>query len=116
MSEPREGVGYGLGFEVVSHGREVEPGGVAAKDFDDTGAEHQAGKEEPEGPLEQAGSGIGSGRSGKKSGFFQKDEKESGFEQESVPLEGEEVLTDVDEGQPAEPREGGRERAKKSQS
>ena len=35
MDEPREGVGDGLSFKVVSHGGEVGPGGVAAEEFDD---------------------------------------------------------------------------------
>ena len=42
MDEPGEGVGDWLGFEVVSHGGEVEPGGVAAEEFDDAGAEDEA--------------------------------------------------------------------------
>ena len=48
MDEPREGVGDGLSFKVVSHGGEVGPGGVAAEEFDDAGAEDEAEEEEVE--------------------------------------------------------------------
>ena len=48
MDEPREGVGDGLGFEVVGHGGEVGPGGVTAEEFDDAGAEDEAEEEEVE--------------------------------------------------------------------
>ena len=36
VDEPRERVGDGLSFEVVGHGGEVGPGGVAAEEFDDS--------------------------------------------------------------------------------
>ena len=55
MKEPGEGVGDGLGEEVVGHGGEVGPGGVAAEEFDEAGAEHEAKDEEPGGEAEQGG-------------------------------------------------------------
>jgi len=103
VKKPGEGVGNGLGFEVVGHGGKVGPGGVTTEEFDDAGAEHQSGNKEPESPAKEAGWGIGSGGAGEDSGFFKKDEKESGFEKEGIPLKREEVLTNVDEGEPAEP-------------
>ena len=48
MNEPGEGVGDRLGFEVIGHGGEVGPGGVAAEDFDDSRAEHETEEEEGE--------------------------------------------------------------------
>ena len=48
MDEPGEGVGNGLGFEVIGHGGEVRPGRVAAEDFDDSRAEHETKEEEGE--------------------------------------------------------------------
>lgn len=36
VDEPGEGVGNGLSFEVIGHGGEVGPGGVAAEEFDDS--------------------------------------------------------------------------------
>jgi len=103
VNEPSEGIGDGLGFEVVGHGREVGPGGVTAQDFDDAGAEHESGDKEPEGPADKVGRGIRSGPSGKDSGFFKEDEEKTSFKEKGIPLEREEVLTDVDEGQPAKP-------------
>ena len=35
VDEPGEGVGNGLGLEMVGHGGEVGPGGITAEDFDD---------------------------------------------------------------------------------
>ena len=35
LNEPGERVGDGLGKEVIGHGGEIGPGGVAAEDFDD---------------------------------------------------------------------------------
>ena len=53
VDEPRERVGDGLGKEVVGHGGEVGPGGVAAEDFDDAGAEHETKEEEGEGEADE---------------------------------------------------------------
>ena len=107
MGEPREGVGDGLGEKVIGHGGQVGPGGVAAEKFDEAGTEHEPEEEEPGGETEQGGRNIASGSGGKQARFFEKDDEETGFEEESVPLEGEEVLADVDEGEPAEPSYGG---------
>ena len=103
MNEPGDGVGNGLGFEVISHGGKVGPGGVATEEFYDPGTEHQTCEQEPESPADETGRGIGSGGAGEKSGFFQEDEKKAGLEEEGVPLERKEVLSDVYEGEPAEP-------------
>ena len=53
---------------------------------------------------------------GKKARFFEEDDEEAGFEQERVPLEGEEVLADVHEREPAEPGQGGGEGSEKTKS
>jgi len=53
MDEPGEGVGNGLGFEVIGHGGEVSPGGVAAEYFDDSRAEHETKEEEGEGEADE---------------------------------------------------------------
>ena len=80
MNEPGEGVGNGLGLEVIGHGREVGPSGVATKKFYDSRAKHEACEKEPESPADETRRGIGSGGAGKKSGFFQKDEEKAGLE------------------------------------
>ena len=36
MDEPGEGVGNGLGFEVIGHGGKISPSRVAAEEFDDS--------------------------------------------------------------------------------
>jgi len=53
MNEPGEGVGNGLGFEVIGHGGKISPGGVATEDFDDSRAEHETKKEEGEGEADE---------------------------------------------------------------
>jgi len=80
MDEPGEGVGDGLGFEVVSHGGEVGPGGVTAEEFDDAGAEDEAEEEEGECEADEEGWDIATGWAGEESGFFSEDEEESDFE------------------------------------
>ena len=105
MDEPREGVGDGLSFKVVSHGGEVGPGGVTAEEFDDAGAEDEAEEEEVECEADEEGWDIATGWAGEKSGFFSEDEEEADFEEEGIPLEGEKILADVDKGEPAEPCE-----------
>ncbi len=105
MDEPGEGVGNGLSFEVVGHGGKISPGGVATKDFDDSRAEHKTKEKEGEGESDEQGWNIEAGWAGAKSWFFEEDEEEACFEEKSVPLEGEEVLADVDEREPAEPCE-----------
>ena len=81
MDEPGEGVGDGLGFEVVSHGGEVGPGGVAAEEFDDAGAEDKAEEEEGECESDEEGRNIEARRAGAESGFFEKDEEKTNFEE-----------------------------------
>jgi hypothetical protein len=103
MNEPGEGVGNGLGFEVIGHGGEVGPSGVATEKFYDSRTKHETCEKKPESPTDETGRGIGSGGAGGESGFFQKDEEEAGLEEESIPLEGEEILTDIHEREPAEP-------------
>ena len=103
-----------MGKEVVGHGGEVGPGGVAAEDFDDARTEHETKEEEGEGESDEEGRSVGSGWAGAESGFFEKDEEEADFEEKSVPLEGEEILADIDEREPAEPRQDGTEWAKKA--
>ena len=95
MNEPGEGVGNGLGFEVISHGGKVGPGGVATEEFYDSGTEHQTCEQEPESPADETGRGIGSGGAGEESGFFQEDEKKAGLKEEGIPLKRKEVLSDV---------------------
>ncbi len=114
LNEPGERVGDGLGKEVVGHGGEIGPGGVAAEDFDDARTEHKTEDEEGEGEADEEGWSVGAGWAGAEPGFFEKDNEKADFEEESVPLEGEEVLTDVHEGEPAEPRQDGADWAKKS--
>ena len=109
VGKPGEGVGNRLGEEVVRHGGEVGPGGVAAEEFDEAGAEYETEEEEPGGEAEQGGWGIGGGVAGEQAWFFKEDDEKAGLKKKGVPLEGEEVLADVDEGEPAEPSEGGRE-------
>ena len=70
VNEPGEGIGNGLGLEVVGHGGEIGPCGVTAEDFDDAGAEHESGEEEPQSPLDEAGRSIGPCGAGEESGFF----------------------------------------------
>jgi hypothetical protein len=41
MNEPGEGVGNGLGFEVIGHGGKISPSGVTTEKFYDPGTEHQ---------------------------------------------------------------------------
>ena len=105
VDEPGEGVGDGLGFEVVGHGGEVGPGGVAAEEFDYSRAEHKTKEEEGEGESDEQGWNIEAGWAGAKSWFFEEDEEKACFEEKGVPLEGEKILADVDEGEPAEPCE-----------
>ena len=114
VDEPRERVGDGLGKEVVGHGGEVGPGGVAAEEFDDSRAEDETCEKEGEGKSDEEGLNVGAGWAGAESGFFEKDEEEADFEEKSVPLEGEEILADIDEREPAEPRQDGAEWAKKA--
>ena len=115
VGEPREGVGNGLGEEMIGHGGEVGPRGVAAEEFDKAGAEHEAKDKEPDGHAEEKGRDIATGGGGEEARFFQEDDEEAGFEEEGVPLEGEEVLADVDEGKPAEPGEGGGDGAEEAE-
>jgi len=103
MNEPGEGIGNGLGFEVIGHGGKISPGGVATEKFYESRTKHEACEKEPESPADETRRGIGTGGAGKKSGFFQEDEEKAGLEEKSVPLEREEVLADVYEGEPAEP-------------
>ena len=114
VDEPGEGVGNGLSFEVVGHGGEVGPGGVAAEEFDDSRAEDETCEKEGEGESDEEGRSVGAGWAGSESGFFEKDEEEADFEEKSVPLKGEEILADIDEREPAEPRQDGTEWAKKA--
>ena len=109
VGEPGKRVGNGLSEEVVGHGGEIGPGGVTAEKFDEAGAEHKAENKKPSGPAEKDGWSIGGGAAGEQARFFEKDDEKASLEEKGVPLEGEEVLADVDEGEPAEPREGGRE-------
>ena len=53
VDEPRERVGNGLSFEVVGHGGEVGPGGVAAEEFDDSRAEDETCEKEGEGEADE---------------------------------------------------------------
>jgi hypothetical protein len=53
MNKPGEGVGNGLGFEVIGHGGKIGPSGVAAEDFDDSRAEHETKEEEGEGETDK---------------------------------------------------------------
>jgi len=115
VDKPGEGVGDGLGKEVVRHGGEVSPGGVAAEKFNEAGAEHEAEDEKPGGYAEECGRDIATWGGRRQARFFQKDDEEAGFEEKCVPLEGEEVLPDVDERKPAEPGEGGRKRSKEAE-
>ncbi len=55
MDEPGKGVGDGLGFEVVGHSGKVGPGGVAAEEFGDAGAEDEAEEEEGECEADEEG-------------------------------------------------------------
>ena len=105
VDEPGEGVGDGLGFEVVGHGGEVGPGGVAAEEFDYSRAEHKTKEEEGEGEADEEGGKIEAGWVGAEAWFFEEDEEEACFEEKGVPLEGEEILAEVDKGEPAEPGE-----------
>ena len=61
MGEPGEGVGDRLGEEVVRHGGEVGPSGVAAEKFDEAGAEHEPEDEEPGGEAEEEGRDVAAG-------------------------------------------------------
>ena len=114
VDEPGDGVGNRLGFEVIGHGREIGPSGVATEDFDDSRAENETKEEEGKGESDEQGGKIKAGWAGAEAGFFEKDNEKADFEEEGVPLKGEEILTDIDKGEPAEPREGGGDRAKKS--
>ena len=114
VDEPGEGVGNGLGFEVVGHGGEVGPGGVAAEEFDDSRAEDETCEKEGEGKSDEKGRNIEARRAGAESGFFEKDEEKTNFEEEGIPLEGEEILADIYEREPAEPREDGGEGSKQA--
>ena len=114
MDEPGERVGDGLGFEVVGHGGEVEPGGVAAEEFDDSRAEDETCEKEGEGKSDEEGRNIEARRAGAESGFFEKDEEKTNFEEEGITLEGEEILADIYEREPAEPREDGGEGSKQA--
>jgi len=106
VGEPGKGIGDRLGEKVVGHGGEVGPSGVAAEEFDEAGAEHEAEDEEPGGYAEKERWDVAAGNGGEQARFFQENDKEAGLEEKGVPLEGEEVLADVDEGEPAEPGEG----------
>ena len=114
VDEPGEGVGNGLSFEVIGHGGEVGPGGVAAEEFDDSRAEDETCEKEGEGKSDEKGRNIEARRAGAESGFFEKDEEKTNFEEEGIPLEGEEILADIYEREPAEPREDGGEGSKQA--
>ena len=105
VDEPGEGIGNGLSFEVVGHGGKIDPGGVAAEEFDYSRAEHKTKEEEGEGEADEEGGKIEAGWAGAEAWFFEEDEEEACFEEKGVPLEGEEILAEVDKGEPAEPGE-----------
>jgi hypothetical protein len=64
--------------------------------------------------LDEEGRNIEARRAGTNAGFFEKDEEKTNFEEEGIPLEGEEILADIYEREPAEPREDGGEGSKQA--
>ena len=59
-----------MGEEVIGHGGEVGPSGVAAEKFDEAGAGHEPEDEEPGGCAEEERWNIAAGGGGERTRFF----------------------------------------------
>jgi len=98
---PRQGVGDGLRPVVVVEGGEVPPGGIAPRELGDAGAPHQLEHQDPQEPDRHRRRGRLAARPARSQVVpgRQEEGEEAGLGQEDVPLERQERLAEVDEGQ-----------------
>ena len=105
MGIPAEPGGKRLGFVMERKGREIVPGGIAAKQFNAAGLEHDLEQEQAKKPQHKARRRRSAPEPGHQLQRGEEDREETGFQQQNVPLKAEEFAADGAQGKVDEPEE-----------